>query len=152
MRSRRLVHRGFPIVAEHRYLVDSSVWGRVDLDEVANRIEDLSVNGRLWTCRAVDLEVTYSARSRDVAKLIQLREQLAEAPITPEVMNRALQVAGLMASRGLHRGAKPMDLIVAAAAEAKGLSVLHYDDDYDRIAKVTHQPVEWIARAGTLDH
>ena len=38
-----------------------------------------------------------------------------------------------------------------AAAEAAGLSVLHYDDDYDRITAVTNQPTEWIAPAGTLD-
>ena len=36
--------------------------------------------------------------------------------------------------------------MIAAAAEAAGLVVLHYDDDYDRIARVTLQPVEWVAR------
>jgi hypothetical protein len=56
-----------------------------------------------------------------------------------------------MAASGRHRGAKPVDLVIAAAAEAAGLAVLHYDDDYDRIASVTHQPMEWVARAGTLD-
>jgi hypothetical protein len=32
-----------------------------------------------------------------------------------------------------------VDLVIAAAAEAAGLSVLHYDSDYDRIAAVTSQ-------------
>jgi hypothetical protein len=36
-------------------------------------------------------------------------------------------------------------------AEAAGLTVLHYDDDDDRIASVTRQPMEWVAPAGTLD-
>ena len=67
-------------------------------------------------------------------------------------MRRALHVAGVMAASGLHRGAKPVDLVIAAAAEAAGLAVLHYDDDYDRIASVTRQPVEWVAPAGSLDH
>jgi predicted nucleic acid-binding protein len=31
-----------------------------------------------------------------------------------------------------------------------GLTVLHYDEDYDRIAKVTGQPMEWIVPKGTL--
>jgi predicted nucleic acid-binding protein len=66
-------------------------------------------------------------------------------------MHRALLVAGAMASSGLHRGAKPVDLVIASAAEAAGLAVLHYDDDYDRIASVTRQPMEWVAPAGTLD-
>ncbi len=60
--------------------------------------------------------------------------------ITPEVLNGALQVAGLMAGAGLHRGAKPVDLVVAATAESANLTVLHYGDDYERLAKVTGQP------------
>jgi hypothetical protein len=42
--------------------------------------------------------------------------------------------------------------VVAAAAEAGGLTVLHYGGDYDRIARVTRQPVESIAAPGSLDH
>jgi predicted nucleic acid-binding protein len=66
-------------------------------------------------------------------------------------MDRAVQVAGAVARTGQHRGAKPVDLVIAAAAEATGLWVLHYDSDYDRIAAATNQPTEWIAPAGTLD-
>jgi hypothetical protein len=28
--------------------------------------------------------------------------------------------------------------------------VLHYDADYDRIAEITGQPVEWVAERGSL--
>jgi predicted nucleic acid-binding protein len=42
------------------------------------------------------------------------------------------------------------DLIIAATAELSGATVLHYDEDYDRIAKVTGQPVEWVAIKGSL--
>jgi len=31
-----------------------------------------------------------------------------------------------------------------ATAEAAGLPVLHYDEDFERIAEVTGQPTEWI--------
>jgi predicted nucleic acid-binding protein len=41
--------------------------------------------------------------------------------------------------------------VIAAAAEAADLAILHYDSDYDRIAVVTNQPTEWIAPAGTLE-
>jgi predicted nucleic acid-binding protein len=34
------------------------------------------------------------------------------------------------------------DLIIAAAAELAGLTVLHLDKDFDVIAEVTGQPVE----------
>ena len=41
------------------------------------------------------------------------------------------------------------DLIIAAAAEQAGLTVLHYDDDFDLIAEVTGQPMEWVVQ-GTV--
>ena len=37
------------------------------------------------------------------------------------------------------RGRKLPDLLIAAAAEANGLTVLHYDADFDRISAVTGQ-------------
>jgi predicted nucleic acid-binding protein len=36
------------------------------------------------------------------------------------------------------------DLTVAAVAEIEGLTVLHHDGDFDLIAAITGQPVEWI--------
>ena len=38
-----------------------------------------------------------------------------------------------------------------AAAEAGGLAVLHYDADFDVIARVTGQPCEWVVPAGSID-
>ena len=134
-----------------RYLVDTSVLARANQAVVGDRLEELALSGRFWTCRLIDLEVLYGSRSRDVADVIAERRAMAEAPITPAVMERALQVAGLMAEAGAHRGAKPVDLVIAAAAEGAGLAVLHYDDDYERIATVTGQPVERVAPAGSLD-
>jgi predicted nucleic acid-binding protein len=49
------------------------------------------------------------------------------------------------------RGRKIPDLIIAAAAEATKLTVLHYDADFDRIAAVTGQACEWFVRAGSVD-
>lgn len=138
-------------MAELRYLVDTSVLGRAQQEIVGDQLEALARGGRLWTCRLIDLEVIYGSRARDVTEVIAERMSLPECPITPAVMNRAVQVAGLMAAVGRHRAAKPVDLVIAAAAEAAGLTVLHYDDDYDRIAKVTRQPTEWVAPAGSLD-
>jgi len=43
------------------------------------------------------------------------------------------------------------DLLIAAAAEATNLVVLHYDGDFDRIAAVTGQPCQWVVPAGTVD-
>lgn len=133
------------------YLADTSVHVRATQTLVGERLEELAAGRRLWTCRFVDLEVVYSARAKDVPTVISDRLGMREAPITAGVMDRALRVAGLLAAAGLHRGAKPADLVIAAAAETAGLTVLHYDGDYDRIASVTGQPVEWVSSPGTLD-
>ncbi len=42
------------------------------------------------------------------------------------------------------------DLLVAAVAERERVTVLHYDGDYDLIAHVTGQPMQWIVPRGTV--
>ena len=49
------------------------------------------------------------------------------------------------------RGRKIPYLLIAAAAEANDLIVLHYDAEFDRISSVTRQPCEWVVRAGSVD-
>lgn len=71
--------------------------------------------------------------------------------MNPAVMERALDVMEELAASGAHRGEKPVDFVIAAAAELAGLAVLHYDDDFERIAEVTGQTATWVARRGTLD-
>ena len=139
-------------MTEPRYLVDTSVLVRASIDQVGDRLEQLQLAGKIWTCRVVDLELVFSARKTDVSKLAAGRRTFPEAPVTPVVMERALAVAEMLAEQGQHRGAKPADLIIAAAAEAQDLTVLHYDDDYERIAGVTGQPTKWVAERGSLPH
>ena len=66
-------------------------------------------------------------------------------------IERAIEVQSVLARTGQHRGVTIPDLLVAAAAEAAGLQVLHYDADFDRIAAVTGQLTEWVVpRARSL--
>jgi predicted nucleic acid-binding protein len=66
------------------------------------------------------------------------------------ILDRAVDVQDQLATRGQQRGAKIADLLIAAAAEAAGLVVLHYDHDFDLIAGITSQPTEWIVAAGSV--
>lgn len=66
------------------------------------------------------------------------------------VLDRAVEVQDVLAERSQQRGVKIADLLIAAAAEAAGLVVLHYGHDFDVIAGVTGQPTEWIVPAGTV--
>lgn len=72
------------------------------------------------------------------------------SPVLVNPQARAGHVQRRLASIGL-RGCKVPDLIVAAVAEGVSLTVLHYDADFDHIAKVTEQPVEWVVPLGSVD-
>jgi len=70
--------------------------------------------------------------------------------VTSQAMDRALAVHRELAKASQHRNFSLPDLIIAATAEMHGATVLHYNADYDRIAAVTGQPVEWVAAKGSL--
>lgn len=36
------------------------------------------------------------------------------------------------------------------AAERADLAVLHYDSDFDRLAEITGEPVEWVVTRGSV--
>ncbi|MGI8506688.1 MAG: PIN domain-containing protein [Solirubrobacteraceae bacterium] len=68
----------------------------------------------------------------------------------PASTSTARQVQRLLASK--HQGGRKVpDLLIAAAAEASRLTVLHYDSDFDQIAAVTGQPTQWVLPAGSID-
>ena len=91
-----------------------------------------------------------SARVDDHAEVGQYRRDALEYLTTPDVAwDRAWEVQQALAADGLHRTVKIPDLIIAAVAEHHGMAVIHYDHDFDRIAAVTGQPVEWVVPAGT---
>jgi predicted nucleic acid-binding protein len=41
------------------------------------------------------------------------------------------------------------DALIAAVAERHDVVVVHYDEDYDRIAAITGQPVRWVMPRGS---
>ena len=134
-----------------RYLVDKSVLARASEPRVGERLRRLSEGGLLVTCAIVDLEVLYSARSRE--DYDDIADELAgfeHIPIDETVMDRAKAVQRSLSAVGQHRLPIP-DLIIAAAAEAGGATVLHYDRDFERISAVTGQAHEWVAIPGSIN-
>ena len=140
-------------MADATHLVDNSVLTRTGKQPVLVRVEQLLDMGELATCSMIDLEQLFSARSgaehRERRNQIELR--YARVSTDQRTFDRAIEVQGLLAERGQHRGASVPDLVVAAAAERAGLTVLHYDADFDLIATVTDQPVEWVVPRGSVD-
>jgi predicted nucleic acid-binding protein len=136
-------------------LADTSAWTwtRASGGGLREWFDKALVQGAVATCDMVRLELLYSARNAD--ELSALKRDLAalrDCPIGKSEWNRALEVYEQLARQGglHHRSVKHPDLLIAAAAEAAGVGVVHYDEDYDRIADITGQVTRWIAPRGSL--
>ncbi len=133
------------------HLLDTSVLTRLGQRPIRAAVEPKAARGELARAGISDLEVGYSARSAaEWDRLIEALEVFELVETTSDHLRRARQVQRLLAAKH-QRGRKVPDLLIAAAAEARNLSVLHYDADFDRIAAVTGQACEWIVPAGSAD-
>ena len=133
------------------HLIDTSVISRLSKPTVRAIVEPLTEAGQVGRAGITDLEVGYGSRNarewdQDMADLSVF--ELIET--TAEHVQRARQLQRLLASRS-QRGRKIPDLLIAAAAEKERLVLLHYDADFDLIARVTGQQCQWVAPAGTID-
>lgn len=133
------------------WLVDKSALARMARPPVARRLVPILEAGEAATCALVDLEVLFRVRNAKEHDRVRRRRALAyeRVPLTEAVFDRAIDVQGRLARSGRHRLPIP-DLVIAAAAESAGLTVLHYDGDFDTIASVTRQSVEWVVPRGSV--
>ncbi len=127
------------------WLIDKSALTRLaaspDAAEWAARIG----RGLVRITTVTRLEIGYSARSGPDLRAGLQRPPLSSMPVeyqTPAIEDRSVEVLTLLADRGQHRAPSLPDLIIAAAAELAGLTVLHLDKDFEVIADITGQPVE----------
>jgi predicted nucleic acid-binding protein len=133
------------------HLIDTSVLKRLANPAVRAVVEPLADAGRVARAGIADLQVGYSAQNgREWDQLMAALDAFALIETTADHVDRARRVQRLLATRS-QRGRKVPDLLIAAAAEAAHLTVLHYDQDFDKIAKVTGQPCEWVVPAGSVD-
>ena len=133
------------------YLIDKSALARMPDPRVQARLVPILEAGEAATCAMIDLEVLYSTRNAHEHARTRKRRALAYryVELTEAMFQRAIDVQGLLAERGQHRVPLP-DLIVAAVAEQAGMVLLHCDRDFDRIAAVTGQAVEWVVPRGAV--
>lgn len=72
------------------------------------------------------------------------------APMGENPWGEALRIQRELADVGKHRAASMVDLLLSVVARAQGLTIIHYDNDFDTIANVTGHPAEWVVSAGTV--
>jgi len=134
-------------------LADTSAWHRGSHSAIADQWARLLDANEIATTPPVRLEVSFSARSAaDYAAVREELDALHQLPCGQAAFARALAVQQALADQHAlhHRSVKIPDLLVAAAAELAGMPVWHYDEDFDRIAAITGQPVQWLAPRGSL--
>ncbi|HSH62140.1 MAG TPA: PIN domain-containing protein [Acidimicrobiales bacterium] len=133
------------------HLVDTSILTRLRHPSIREVVEPQAAAGQLARAAINDLEVGYSGRSAsEWDQLMKALEFLELVETTGDHVKRARQVQRMLAAKH-QRGRKVPDLLIAAAAEARGLVVLHYDADFDRIAGVTNQGCQWVVPPGSVD-
>lgn len=134
------------------YLADTSALTRRGTrQEVRAALEPLFLDGEVSICSVVDLEILYAANSPTAYR--QTAEALRSMPrveVDERCARRALEVQAALAERSQHRGLSLPDLLIAACAERAGLTILHYDADFERIAAVTGQPTRWVVPRGSV--
>lgn len=128
------------------YLIDTSALARVLLRQTTTEWDDRIGAGLVAICDVTELEVLYSARSTaDRARLkAALDAHYVWCPMPDGIYRRSRIVQEQLTTKGEHRSAGPVDLLVAAAAEEAGLTLLHFDRDFETIARATGQPVRMI--------
>ncbi|WP_216589601.1 PIN domain nuclease [Streptomyces brasiliscabiei] len=128
------------------YLIDTSALARVLLRQTTTDWDDRIGAGLVAICDITELEVLYSARSAaDRARLkAALDAHYMWCPMPDGIYRRSRIVQEQLATKGEHRSAGPVDLLLAAAAEEAGLTLLHFDRDFETIARTTGQPVRMI--------
>jgi predicted nucleic acid-binding protein len=137
-------------------LLDNSAWAHLVQEGVskdrAETIANWMERNEIAVCLPFLLEAGYSARSAaDRIALMAGFDKLPRIEIDRGVEKMALQAQRELAEIGHHRLA-PMGVIIAACAHQAEAGVLHYDGDYDILAKRTSLVFEseWLAPSGTL--
>jgi len=121
------------------YLLDASAYWRFRREPATYAAWRQEITeGTVCLCEATRVEVLRSARSaaerRQMRELLDTAFRPAPVPKDPWPWIEAAQQR--LTDRGQHRGAGVVDLLVAATAVDRDLTVLHDDKDFQAIARV----------------
>jgi predicted nucleic acid-binding protein len=130
-------------------LADPSAWMQAGRDE---RVRQLLLGaierGDVCWCWPVRYELMIDARSQDdIAAVERTLEGLREIPIDRNVQRAVFSATREMASKGSHGSHRfPLtDLAVAAAAQAAGVEILHFDRHFEQLSARFGISAYWIS-------
>jgi hypothetical protein len=135
-------------------LFDTGAWTWVRdrrFPELATWFNAAAEAGLVLVCDLVILELTRLAPNERRAHEVADRLAAFEAvPMPVQLWSRARETQLALAERGDHRRVPPADLLLASAAEEAGVTLIHYDRDYERIAAASALHQQWLAPDGVL--
>ena len=134
------------------YLADTSALARLRHPAVASVLGPLMEAGMVATCGVIEFELGWATRTGTEFDLLRADRSTGYEWLAThdEDWHRALDVQGTLWRGGEIRAVGFPDLLIAAVAEREAVTVLHYDSDYDLIAGITSQPVQWVVPRGTV--
>jgi predicted nucleic acid-binding protein len=137
-------------VASH--LADTSALARLHRPAVAAVLGPLIEAGLVATCGVIEFELGWATSNGAEFDLVRAdRAQGYEwLAIHDEDWHRALDVQAELWRSGRVRAVGFPDLLIAAVAEREQVTLLHYDGDYDLIAEVSGQAMQWVVPRGTV--
>jgi predicted nucleic acid-binding protein len=136
-----------------QFLIDTSALVRILRDPAIRvRWEQQITAGIVAVCPVVELELLHAARSKaDRDELLELLGVTFAWVAMPErAFDRAAQIQAGLTDIGAHRSAGAVDLLIAATADLHGITLLHYDHDFDQIVRITGQRAQWLAQPGEI--
>jgi len=134
-------------------IADTSAVVHANHHAVRDEIVAALQSGQLVTCSMVTFELLYAAPNASAFDAVERAQAvLRDIPVTSSVQRAAIGALRELAQLGAgnHR-VTPADALIAAAAAEAGMSVLHYDHHFDRLASVLNFNSIWLASPGTLE-
>ena len=132
-------------------VADTSVWAhKSELPEFEFRF----LAGLVGVTDMIVMELLYSAR--DAVDYAGIEDDLSGCTlyrVEPQDWDEGRRVWRELLRRGggpQHRRVGHQDLLTASVAARNGLTVVHYDADFELIASITGQAVRWAAPPGSL--
>ena len=119
---------------------------------VAERVAPLIEAGLVATTAALDAEALYSARNHIEYKQLWADRRVAYEYLPTEDghWQAAVKAQRELARQGRHRAVGMPDLLTAVLAAAHGLTVVHYDADFETAATVVVFEQVWVMPRGSL--
>lgn len=140
-------------LTEGAFLIDTSAAHRITLPGPFATWRSALAAGRIGMCAATEAEALYSARSP--AQYAQMRQVFSDLYVWHEIPADAWQrvhtLQEALAEAGCLRSAGVVDLVLAVTAAHHRLTVLHYDRDFETVAKHVDLRTRWLAEPGSID-